>query len=42
MMSVLLHTHENGRFLVVIATETQEGRRNHGMYEHDTYWNAEG
>ena len=42
MMSVLLHTHENGRILVVVATKTEEGRRNHGMYEHDTHWNAKG
>ena len=41
-MSVLLHTHENGRFLVVVDTDTDQGRRNHGMYEHDTHWNAEG
>ena len=42
MMSVLLHTHENRRFLDMVATKTEEGRRNHGMYEHDTHWNAEG
>ena len=22
-------------------TKTEEERRNHGMYEHDTHWNAE-
>ena len=42
MMSVLLHTHENGRILVVVATKTEEGRRNHGIYEHDTHWDAKG
>ena len=25
----------------VVATKMEEGRRNHGMYEHDTHWNAE-
>ena len=24
----------------VVETKTEEGRRNHGMYEHDTHWNA--
>ena len=42
IMYLLLHTHENGRFLVVVDTDTDQGRRNHGMYEHDTHWNAEG
>ena len=42
MMSVLLHTHENGRILVVVATKTEEGRRNHGIYEYDTHWDAKG
>ena len=23
-------------------TKTEEERRNHGMYEHDTHWDAEG
>ena len=42
MMPPTFTTHENGRILVVVATKTEEGRRNHGMYEHDTHWNAEG
>ena len=37
VMSILLHTHENGRILVVIATKTEEGCRNHGIYEHDIH-----
>ena len=26
----------------VVETDTEEGRHNHGIYEHDTHWDAKG
>ena len=28
--------------MTVVVTDTEEGRHNHGIYEHDTHWDAKG